>query len=534
MATEATTVNGMYDNQYSQPAELAASTPSHGASASQSSNAASTQQQKADPQEIGWYFVEQYYTTLSKSPEKIHLFYNKKSQLITGQEAEKVLPAVGTKAISEKIKSLDFSECKVRVLNVDSQASYENIVVQVIGELSNKSQPHHKFVQTFILATQPNGYFVLNDIFRYLSDDEDEIVEDEPAQEEVQSVTEAAPEVQPEQSQPSDKSEHSEQSEQPEPEPAEVEETVNTESAVELVDEKLEAAEEATAAEPETNGTDEEAAADEEVPEATESEQPLEESVTVPEAEQPEAPESTPAQTSPQTAPVSDGPPVKKTWANMVGTKAPAIPALPQTTTAAAATSAQSKPRTTQPVQSPPPAKPASEAAAESASTPTSQSNGWQTADHGKKARNQQPKTQDGIVHAYIKNVNEKIDARILRDVLEQYGKLKYYDVSRPKQCAFVEFEDPAGYAAAVASNPHTVGSEQINVEERRPRPGASSTFNPQFSRGGTNAGRGRGGVPQRAGSQGSAFSRDTPRGGFQQRGNKTGPTKGRGQAQES
>lgn len=98
MATEATTVNGMYDNQYSQPAELAASTPSHGASASQSSStAATTQQQKADPQEIGWYFVEQYYTTLSKSPEKIHLFYNKKSQLVTGQEAEKVLPAVGTK-----------------------------------------------------------------------------------------------------------------------------------------------------------------------------------------------------------------------------------------------------------------------------------------------------------------------------------------------------------------------------------------------------------------------------------------------------
>lgn len=95
MASEA--VNGMDYNQYSQPAELAASTPSHQASASQGSNGASSQQQKADPQEIGWYFVEQYYTTLSKSPDKIHLFYNKKSQLITGTEAEKVLPAVGSK-----------------------------------------------------------------------------------------------------------------------------------------------------------------------------------------------------------------------------------------------------------------------------------------------------------------------------------------------------------------------------------------------------------------------------------------------------
>ena len=96
MATEAATINGVYDGQYSQPAELAASTPSHAPSASQSSTTA-TSSQKADPQEIGWYFVEQYYTTLSKSPERIHLFYNKKSQLITGNEAEKVVPAVGVK-----------------------------------------------------------------------------------------------------------------------------------------------------------------------------------------------------------------------------------------------------------------------------------------------------------------------------------------------------------------------------------------------------------------------------------------------------
>lgn len=100
MATEIAPTNGLYGtSQYGQPVELAASTPSasgHAASASQSTTA-STAAQKADPQEIGWYFVEQYYTTLSKSPEKIHLFYSKKSQLVTGVEAEKVVPAAGTK-----------------------------------------------------------------------------------------------------------------------------------------------------------------------------------------------------------------------------------------------------------------------------------------------------------------------------------------------------------------------------------------------------------------------------------------------------
>lgn len=102
MADVAPSVNGMYGSQYSQPAELAASTPSapaHAPSASQSTTA-SASAQKADPQEIGWYFVEQYYTTLSKSPERIHLFYNKKSQLVSGVEAEKVIPAVGAKVDS--------------------------------------------------------------------------------------------------------------------------------------------------------------------------------------------------------------------------------------------------------------------------------------------------------------------------------------------------------------------------------------------------------------------------------------------------
>jgi hypothetical protein len=93
-------VNGMYSGQYQTPAELPAHTPgaSHPPSASQSTTAStSAAAAKPDPQEIGWYFVEQYYTTLSKNPERIHLFYSKKSQVVIGMEAEKVVPAVGVK-----------------------------------------------------------------------------------------------------------------------------------------------------------------------------------------------------------------------------------------------------------------------------------------------------------------------------------------------------------------------------------------------------------------------------------------------------
>ena len=37
--------------------------------------------------------------------------------------------------------------------------------------MSNKGEPWRKFVQTFFLAEQPNGYFVLNDIFRFLKEE---------------------------------------------------------------------------------------------------------------------------------------------------------------------------------------------------------------------------------------------------------------------------------------------------------------------------------------------------------------------------
>ena len=66
------------------------------------------------------------------------------------------------------------------VSNVDSQASLNGgIIVQVLGEMSNKGGACHKFAQTFFLAEQPNGYYVLNDIFRFLKEDIDNDYDDE-------------------------------------------------------------------------------------------------------------------------------------------------------------------------------------------------------------------------------------------------------------------------------------------------------------------------------------------------------------------
>ena len=50
-----------------------------------------------DRDEVGWYFVEQYYTTMSRNPDKLHLFYSRRSQLVFGTEAESVPVSVGSK-----------------------------------------------------------------------------------------------------------------------------------------------------------------------------------------------------------------------------------------------------------------------------------------------------------------------------------------------------------------------------------------------------------------------------------------------------
>lgn len=142
--------------------------------------------------EIGWAFVPQYYTFVNKDPSRLHCFYTKRSTLIHSTEGEEATPCFGQQEIHDKFMSLNFDDCKVFVSNVDSQSSADGgIIVQVLGEMSNGAGPWRKFAQTFFLAEQPNGFFVLNDIFRYIKEEVEE-GDDEPEAEPV-TVTEDVP-----------------------------------------------------------------------------------------------------------------------------------------------------------------------------------------------------------------------------------------------------------------------------------------------------------------------------------------------------
>ncbi|KAJ6789870.1 hypothetical protein PWT90_04257 [Aphanocladium album] len=454
--------------------------------------------------EVGWYFVEQYYTTLSKSPEKLHLFYSKRSQFVYGQEAEVANVAVGRQAIQERIKALDFQDCKVRVSNVDSQASDESIVIQVIGETSNKGAEPRKFVQTFVLAQQPSGYFVLNDMLRYI-DEEDDTEADEAEEEAPAPAVADAPEAAPE----------------PVVEAAPVEQKLISEVA-----------EKATA-----NGKHTEAEAKVEAPAVPAVEPAAEEAAEeeLKEEEKPKEPAPTPAKVE-TPAPKPTGPPKPMTWASRAAAAAgprPVVP-LPKTATPPATNESRAPAPAPAPAAAAPAPAAAPAAAASAAAEPApKEASGWQTAGADSKRQNRPQSTatagaeKEGTM-GYVKYVTEKVQDADLRAALAAHGELSYFDINRQKNCAFVEYKTLEGYQAAVSSNPHTVNGENIVVEPRRPKT-AGHNGGASFGAGrGSGAPRGRGGFEgNRNGGQGNA------RGNFggQSRG-RGGAARGRGGAQ--
>jgi len=501
-----------YENSYATGASNF--TPSQQPTATQAQQAPASEIPK---DEVGWYFVEQYYTTLSKSPERLYLFYNKRSQYVSGVEEEKVSVCVGQKAINERIKDLDFKDTKVRVTNVDSQGSDANIVIQVIGEISNQGQPHKRFAQTFVLAEQTNGYFVLNDIFRYLAEEPEE---EEELQQEPNAAANGVQEPPHTAAVPADQV------------ASQADETAAHEEDLNKVDEKLAEVEQEEPAVEEAAPAAQEPQEEVHAPHTGDATADATEAATEPEPSakevEAEKPKASPAPSASKAAPVAmpAGPPkpaAPRTWAslaasaNKVATPVIAAPAAQQVPSqpkaAAAAQPAAAAPAAS---QAPAPARDQSPSATQGEAA------GWQTATGHKKeqsrAQNQGPAPDADQKRAYIKNVYSQVEEGALRTLLTKFGEIEYLDISRAKNCAFVDFKTPAGFQAAVAANPHNVNDVEIKVEERRQRP---EQFRGGFQRGG--APRGRGG----AGGQG-------PRGGFTPRG-RGGPGRGgRGAPQDA
>lgn len=329
---------------------------------------------------------------------------------------------------------------------MDSQEAQRNILVQVIGEISNKAEPHRKFVQTFVLAEQPSGYYVLNDIFRYIAWEEDEY-ENGPETNGASQPTTA-----------------------PKPDTTTLtssNDPAQQETDAGLLDRKLEeevlekpSAQEDIPRNVKTNGHDDSdapaihteedsAIATKEAKTEPSSHVSAAEEVAVAEPEKPRDPEPTPAASPPKNAKVAAPaatqtpaapakPAAPRSWASLVGRAAAPTPAEGPAPATAANTSKQIQPKS----------KITSSTAKSSANAPDATSenpvvqpppNGnseWQLADN--KQRQNRPQSQSVSssqtnVLGYVKNVTEKVDASLLKAQLQTFGELNYFDVSRLK-----------------------------------------------------------------------------------------------------
>uniref|UniRef100_A0A5B6Z364 Putative G3BP-like protein isoform X2 n=2 Tax=Davidia involucrata TaxID=16924 RepID=A0A5B6Z364_DAVIN len=132
---------------------------------------AATVQQPVSAQVVGNAFVQQYYHILHQSPGLVYRFYQDISKLGRPEDNGTMSITTTMQAINEKILSLNYGEFRAEIKSVDAQESFDGGVhVLVTGYLTGKDNVIRNFAQTFFLAPQDKGYFVLNDIFRYVED----------------------------------------------------------------------------------------------------------------------------------------------------------------------------------------------------------------------------------------------------------------------------------------------------------------------------------------------------------------------------
>ncbi|CAO3563086.1 unnamed protein product [Mortierella alpina] len=391
-------------------------------------------------------------------------------------------------------------------------------MIQVLGEMSNRGGPSQKFVQTFFLAEQPRGYYVLNDIFRYLKEDAEleveagvEAVEEEPLPEyKIEAETDAAAAV-------TDAA--------PEAAAVVIEEAASvvavtvevfTPEAVEPVSEqKIEVVEEkkAAPASEEKKPAEKKAEHKKHDRKAEKKDSHKKEAKKETEAsEKPKTPEpskkqpngaaaSAPAPEVIETpapapvvapAPVPAEPPKPKTWANLAANNSNQWGSH---ASAAKGSSVNVTPVATPKSQTPVPAQ-----------------------QQNNKPLDRKPNTinnnaREEMLFIYVKNITEKMSLDQLREAFAKFGSVKNIELTHKKNCAYIEFATVEAVQAALKQNRVSVGSETVLAEERRPRntTGFQNGGRPFYANGGPN-GHHQGFQGAHRGARGAA------RGGFQDR----------------
>lgn len=82
--------------------------------------------------------------------------------------------------INKKILSLGYDEFSAEIISVDAQESFGGgVLILVTGFMIGNNNMRQKFTQCFFLAPQEKGYFVLNDVFRYVDENGNQVSADD-------------------------------------------------------------------------------------------------------------------------------------------------------------------------------------------------------------------------------------------------------------------------------------------------------------------------------------------------------------------
>ncbi|PKU77565.1 putative G3BP-like protein [Dendrobium catenatum] len=122
---------------------------------------------------VGNAFVQQFFLVLHKSPDQLHRFYKESSKLGRPGPNGEMTATSSLQDINEKILSMDYSEYRTQIKTVDAQETLNGgVLVLVTGYLFGKDDVRRGFTQSFLLATQETGFYVLNDIFRFVEEED--------------------------------------------------------------------------------------------------------------------------------------------------------------------------------------------------------------------------------------------------------------------------------------------------------------------------------------------------------------------------
>ncbi|XP_009357968.2 nuclear transport factor 2 [Pyrus x bretschneideri] len=120
--------------------------------------------------QVGTYFVTQYYQVLQQQPDLVHQFYSEASTMVRADGNSRAT-AVAMQQIHDLVMSFNLTGFEINKAN--SLESWNGgVLVLVEGYIEMKTfTGRRKFAQTFFLAPQERGYFVLNDIFHFVDEE---------------------------------------------------------------------------------------------------------------------------------------------------------------------------------------------------------------------------------------------------------------------------------------------------------------------------------------------------------------------------